>query len=117
MSFFCDGEDVTAIAAVLRKITEGLDKDCDPINCKGCACWYGEFAHGQPVVRAARERGGVEEKVQVQRLLTFIFSEKESFDRFVKIPGGRAINMACGNPHCVSLAHMSTQWLRAPAIV
>jgi predicted Fe-S protein YdhL (DUF1289 family) len=113
MDFFCDGEEMVG---ALRKIAEGLDKDCDPvINCKGCACWYGEFAswpiqlakERQPVVQLAKERSRVEEKVQVQRLLAFIFSEEESFDRFVKLPKGRAIDTTCGNPHCVSLAHMS----------
>ena len=77
------------------------------VNCKGCACWYGEFAswptqlakERQPVVQLAKERSGVEEKVQVQRLLAFIFSEEESFDRFVKLPRGCAIDMTCGNPH------------------
>jgi len=91
----------------LKLLVRSIDKNQDPVlgPAQECVHWHGDMAEDglQPVVRIS---GGEEEIAYANRLLAFVFSENAAFEKLMKVPK-EPLQMTCGNPCCVHLAHVS----------
>jgi len=94
---------------ILASIARGVDKLEDPIfgGEERCVIWHGEYGDdGLPVMRIKKPKMSQEALNFVNRTLVFLYADEESFEELRGKPKG-AFAMACNNPRCVNLTHIS----------
>jgi len=94
---------------ILATIARGVDKLDDPIfgDEDRCVIWRGEYGEdGLPAMRIKKPDVAQEALNHVNRTLVFLYADDDSFEELRAKPKG-AFSMACNNPKCVALTHIS----------
>mmetsp|Transcript_26082 Transcript_26082/g.68565 ORF Transcript_26082/g.68565 Transcript_26082/m.68565 type:complete len:175 (-) Transcript_26082:244-768(-) len=95
---------------VLLELCKGIDKNDDPIvgPSDTCVYWYGDVTKDdtQAAMRMVKPGESSEAVTFVNRVLAFIFSTDESFEKLMALPK-EPFKMNCGDQLCVHLAHIS----------
>eukprot|EP00929_Paragymnodinium_shiwhaense_P073379 TRINITY_DN37376_c0_g1_i1.p1 TRINITY_DN37376_c0_g1~~TRINITY_DN37376_c0_g1_i1.p1 ORF type:complete len:203 (-),score=29.02 TRINITY_DN37376_c0_g1_i1:523-1131(-) len=99
----------------LRLIAMGIDRLQDPVlgSDKECVHWFGEVASDgvtsgkpQPAIHVVKPGDEQPTVTYVTRILAFIFSTDESFDKLMRLPK-EPFCMECGNELCIHLSHIA----------
>eukprot|EP00927_Polykrikos_kofoidii_P054128 TRINITY_DN48604_c0_g1_i1.p2 TRINITY_DN48604_c0_g1~~TRINITY_DN48604_c0_g1_i1.p2 ORF type:complete len:177 (-),score=11.34 TRINITY_DN48604_c0_g1_i1:220-750(-) len=97
-----------ALREILGMVAECTSEGDDPIFSSNATCvkWHGSRADDdQPVIHIIKPNESVQTESYVNRVLVFIFSAEESFERLMQLPK-LPFKMACGDQHCVNIAHV-----------
>eukprot|EP00922_Rhytidocystis_sp_ex-Travisia-forbesii_P023423 GHVS01034354.1.p1 GENE.GHVS01034354.1~~GHVS01034354.1.p1 ORF type:complete len:199 (+),score=23.95 GHVS01034354.1:160-756(+) len=103
---------------ILDNIAKGCQRSDDPVlgDDQKCVEWHGEYSAEealpvmmilQPVTKEDMEDSGDFEEVlsHVNRVLVFLYADDSSFSELENRTA--PLTMACGNPNCVNLTHIS----------
>jgi len=97
---------------ILRLLALGVDRREDMVvaGLHECVYWYGEVTGENPqnaAISMARPGSTEMSATYVNRLLAFIFSTDECFQKLLGMPK-EPFRMICGNQLCVNLNHLAS---------